>query len=294
MKARHALAIALALALVAPLALADGSVAWIQQYGDSANAALAAAGSDLRIASAEILAESEEQGQTLFFFDVGNKQLAFDFVPGDPRRTWNLGTGITYLVDLSDGATASGLTAAATDGAIDSAMATWDFATQCSNVAMIEIPDSGADPDLIDALLGFGPPPGPGFPFADIVHGGWVLAFAPPILGVTFTFGFTSGGVFTDINNDGKLDAAFREIYYSDFFNWQLGANIDVETVALHEAGHGLSQAHFGQLFRTDANGKFHFAPLAVMNAGYTQVQQNLKATDHAGHCSIWGNWPNN
>jgi hypothetical protein len=48
------------------------------------------------------------------------------------------------------------------------------------------------------------------------------------------------------------------------------------------------------QIFITLANGKVHFAPFAVMNAvdpGFpTQV---LQGTDRAGHCSIWGSWPN-
>jgi hypothetical protein len=57
--------------------------------------------------------------------------------------------------------------------------------------------------------------------------------------------------------------------------------------------GHGLSQDHFGKIFRTK-NGKLHFAPLAVMNAVYYDVQQELKGTDVGGHCSIWGSWPNN
>jgi len=291
MKIRNVVAIAAALALVAPLALAD--TAWIQEFGDSANLALAASGSDLRIHSAEVLTAGEEQGVTYFFANVGNKQLTAQFVPNDPRRTWNVSTDITYLVDVSDGATTSGLSAADTGDAIDRAMATWDFDTNCSNVPILPVVDNGQDPDLIDALLGFGPPPGPDWPFADVVHGGWTPAFLPPTLGVTFTFIWTNGGLATDINNDGKNDTAFREIFYSDNFVWNINANIDVETVALHEAGHGLSQGHFGILFRTDANGQFHFAPLAVMNAGYTQVQQDLAPTDLAGHCSIWGNWPN-
>jgi hypothetical protein len=45
---------------------------------------------------------------------------------------------------------------------------------------------------------------------------------------------------------------------------------------------------------RTDKNGKFHFAPRAVMNAGYTSVQQHLTGSDLAGHCSIWAAWPYN
>ncbi len=68
---------------------------------------------------------------------------------------------------------------------------------------------------------------------------------------------------------------------------------IDIESIALHEMGHGLSQAHFGTLFRTPSNGKFHFSPMAVMNAGYVYIPwHELMATDIAGHCSIWASWP--
>jgi hypothetical protein len=74
---------------------------------------------------------------------------------------------------------------------------------------------------------------------------------------------------------------------------WRINGFPDVESVALHEFGHGLSQAHFGEAFLTDSNGKVHFAPLAVMNAGTDRVSQELLGTDVAGHCSIWGNWPN-
>ena len=44
----------------------------------------------------------------------------------------------------------------------------------------------------------------------------------------------------------------------------------------------------------TNSNDKVHFAPFAVMNAGTDRVSQALLGTDVAGHCSIWGNWPNN
>ncbi len=36
------------------------------------------------------------------------------------------------------------------------------------------------------------------------------------------------------------------------------------------------------------------FTVVAVMNAAYSGVQQGLAGTDSAGHCSIWGSWPNN
>jgi hypothetical protein len=87
---------------------------------------------------------------------------------------------------------------------------------------------------------------------------------------------------------------AWREIYYNDAFLWRDGATYDVETIALHEAGHGLSQAHFGKAFADAGKGKLHFAPRAVMNAAYSGVQTEIDGTDKGGHCSIWGNWPNN
>ncbi|MGH7542224.1 MAG: hypothetical protein ACRELC_14620, partial [Gemmatimonadota bacterium] len=68
----------------------------------------------------------------------------------------------------------------------------------------------------------------------------------------------------------------------------------DVETVAAHEVGHGLSQAHFGEAFFTLANGRLHFAPRALMNTAYSGIQQALSGTDRGGHCSLWGDWPNN
>jgi hypothetical protein len=211
-------------------------------------------------------------------------------VPGDPRRGG--GAGITYLVDQTEGAI-DGLTTAQTTAAIDRAMATWD-GENCSTIPIVaEANIPGLDLGVVEFLNGLG-----GIPvfLADITHAGWLPGGILPggVIGVTFTFIFISGGVPTDVDNNGKADVAFREILYNNAFAWAINGNIDVETVALHESGHGLSQAHFGTLFQTTSNGKFHFAPRAVMNAGYTGVQQNLRGTDNGGHCSIWASWPNN
>lgn len=269
------------------------TTAQMRQLMRDGNAALSASGSNLRIGTIEWYTdEPVEAGNTVYFSSVGNKQLTSHWVAGDPRREWNDGTGITYLVDQSDGSTLSGLPNADTEPAIDRAMATWDGLT-CSDIPIEKVADPAVDPDYVDFLLGFGPPPVGDWPYADIVHAGWTLAFAPPTLGVTFTLIWVDGGVPTDIDHNGKADTALREIYYSSYYVWQIDGNIDVETVALHEAGHGLSQGHFGTLFKTTANGKFHFSPLAVMNAGYTQVQQSIGETDLGGHCSIWSRWPN-
>ncbi|HKJ01762.1 MAG TPA: hypothetical protein VJ997_04885, partial [Longimicrobiales bacterium] len=98
----------------------------------------------------------------------------------------------------------------------------------------------------------------------------------------------------TDIDNNGKGDAAFREIYYDPDWNWADDGtnNIDVESVALHEAGHGLSQAHFGNIF--NKRGVFTADPRAVMNAFYQSPLRGLLGSDNGGHCSNWAQWPNN
>jgi hypothetical protein len=237
------------------------------------------------------LDDAGEVGQTVFF-NNRTKQLGVHFVPGDPRRGGR--TNITYLVDQAEGAI-DGLTVGQTTAAIDRAMATWN-GVNCSTIPITKLPDiPGLDLGIIESLLG---QPGGPFFLADITHAGWLPAnvLPPNVIGVTFTFIFVdpATGAPSDIDNNGQLDVAFREILYNDRFVWRINGNIDVQTVALHESGHGLSQGHFGKAFGTDANGKIHFAPLAVMNAAYSGIQQDLKGTDNGGHCSIWGSWPNN
>ncbi|MGH7477498.1 MAG: hypothetical protein ACRELD_14625 [Longimicrobiales bacterium] len=263
------------------------------------NAALAAGGEAVRVAVAEYYTDgsSGRLGQTIFANDRGNKQLPHHFVSGDPRRGG--ASGISYVVDAFDGGTAGGLTAAETTGAITAAMSTWDE-QGCSEPALTSLGAAPIDLGFVQALLGFG---GVFGWVADLTHAGWLPGaffdvLAPNgstfILGVTFTLVWVDGaGNPTDIDRDGRADVAFREIYYNDAFPWAVqGGHIDVETVALHEAGHGLSQGHFGRIFRTDANGAIHFAPRAVMNAAYSGVQHAPTGTDSGGHCSIWSSWP--
>ncbi len=240
---------------------------------------------------------SDGIGNTVYFNNRGNKQLLADFVPNDPRRGGY--SEIGYAYDGTEGATASGLTQADTNGAILSAMNTWDNVACSSGLELYNLGETPFDLGYVQALLGLGG----NFGFTDVMHSGFgtevVEAIFGPgsnVLGVTFTFLWTDDitGEFTDVDNNNKDDVAFRDIYYNDAFSWAIGANIDVETVALHESGHGLSQAHYGKLFQNDGNGKFHFAPRAVMNAGYTGIQRSIGGTDEAGHCSIWAQWPYN
>lgn len=250
---------------------------------------------NLRIALAEWITTADQIGRTVYFKDIGNKQLESFWVPGDPNRDGR--KNITWLVDKTELGT--GLSNTDTYNAIDRAMTTWDN-VKCSAIPLEEVPDYGLNWGYVQWLEGMGGVPGW---YADITHAGWLPgAFfdhleaggSDYIIAVTFTFIWVSGGTPTDMDGNKKMDVAFREIYYNAKFPWGINTSwpIDVETIALHEVGHGLSQAHFGTAFRSPGNGELHFSPLAVMNAGYSGIQQALTASDLAGHCSIWATWP--
>lgn len=248
--------------------------------------------------SAEYLTtgESAEVGRTIFFRNVGNKQLAADFVPGTSLDGTD---AISYYIDAKR--PSMDLSPTVTGAAITRAMNTWNGVT-CSDLDIYQVSFNKKNTTgFISELFGFG---GSLNYVADVVHAGWLGAdffdlVGPQgstyILGVTFTIIFTDDdGNPTDVDNNGKLDVAWREIYYNDAFAWADHAHYDVETIALHESGHGLSQEHFGQAFLDAGSGKLHFSPLAVMNAAYSGIQTQISATDNAGHCSIWSSWPAN
>ena len=243
---------------------------------------------------------AEQEGVTVIFKSVGNKQLDLEYLPNDPRN--NTGTTVPYLIDGTEMGTASGMTAGETHDAIVSAMNTWDDIT-CSSG--LDIPSYGvADFDIgyVQWLSGFGGIPGyfPGvIAHAGILPGAfsdWIASGgSSSILGVTFTFVYVE-----DLDNNGIREVAFKEVYINNSFNWQdapddvLGNGIyDFETAVLHEVGHGLNQAHFGKAIITPT-GKLRFAPYALMNSSYSIARREVIATDLAGHCSIWAEWPNN
>ena len=271
----------------------------IQGYMDATNAALAAAGANYRVAVAEYITVAadgfHEAGAQVIARDLGNKRLPADFVPGDPRRAWSgANGGITFAIDqTADASPPSGLPAAEATAAIQRAMATWDALT-CSNLALSQNDDLGLDIGVVAFQLSGGLIGSP-FIFADVQHAGWRdLSFAGGTLAVTFTFVFIdpADGTQTDVDGNGRADVAFREIYYDPSWLWNIDADIDVESVALHEAGHGLSQNHFGNILIMN-DGSVKAAPRAVMNALYTGPLQTLLGTDVGGHCGNWADWPN-
>lgn len=240
---------------------------------------------------------ADEAGRTVFFSDTGNKQLSSDYVPNDPRQAIP-GTAVPYVIDGTQLTTSSGFNSL---GALNSVMSTWDAVTCSGGLELPLLGITGNDVGFVSNAFGFGGSEGffPGIILqAGVLPQAFFEAIRPngggtSILGVTFTLTYLE-----DINADGVGDVAVKEIYYNDAFNWQdvvaAGFGVDFETVALHEVGHALSQAHFGKVSRTESNGKIHFSPRALMNAGYSGVNRVVEKTDEAGHCSNWGNWPNN
>lgn len=240
--------------------------------------------------------ESGQVGRTVYFKNTGNKQLGADFVPG---LSLDGTDAVSFYVDQNR--PSGDLDVSASSAAITRAMETWNGVT-CSQLALYNIPFTRkTTTGYVGALLGFG---GSYDYVADVVHAGWLPAaffdlLGPEgstyILGVTFTIIFTdANGNPVDVDANGKADVAWREIYYNDAFPWADGTHYDVETIALHEAGHGLSQAHFGTAFADAGSGQLHFSPRAVMNAAYSGIQTQIGETDNAGHCSLWSDWPNN
>lgn len=260
------------------------------------NAELAARGLNIRANAIQFFTIGEGRPNARIL------QQEFRWVPNDPRRAAS-GTNLTYIVDQSGGSTASGLTNADTEAAIDRAMATWN-AEQClRKVGLVKRADPGTDITIFDAFFGFG---GFGNPFAaDIVNAGWlpreyfeavggpgggrgILAFS-----VSFIFVNTDGSP-SDINNDRYLDTALNEVYYNNTFGdpsndragnpWGINVplpGIDVETVALHENGHSLGHGHFGP------------PPSAVMNPRYAGIMQSPESTDISALCALYNKWPN-
>ncbi|UZD23735.1 hypothetical protein PBT90_10075 [Algoriphagus halophytocola] len=262
----------------------------------SPNARTATSSYSLELVSAEYITapESEQMGHTVIFNDRGNKQLDFDF---SPLAKLNGISDISYYVDQTRPGT--DLDQVTKEAAIDRAAMTWD-AVSCSDFGLYKEEGLPVPIGIVAAQLGF---PSIAVYIADINHAGWMPAeffdaVAPggseSILGVTFTLLLVDeNGEYVDTNGDGKLDVGLREIYYNDNFFWGDGELVDVESIALHEMGHGLSQGHFGKGF-IKKNGSIQFAPKAVMNAAYVGgVETDIKGTDNGGHCSIWSDWPN-
>ena len=119
------------------------------------------------VLSAEYLTsqESGQVGRTIFFKNVGNKQLTADFVPGLALDGTD---NVSFYVDQNR--PSADLVGNATTGAIVRAMQTWD-GVACSDLGMFQVPSNPAiSTGFVSAFFGFGG----SFDYtADVVHAGW-------------------------------------------------------------------------------------------------------------------------
>lgn len=249
------------------------------------NRTLRAEWMDLRIEQIELLTTRQER--------AGGRihRQPFRWVPGDPRRAAE-GSSLTYRVDVSEGFGSSDLAPMTTETAIDRAMATWSSDVCFQKLKLVrrhgDTPEM--DADIFDSLYGYGD--FGDYRAADVVHAGWLSpdffdrvtgpGGGESVVAISVTFIFVGlNGEPSDIDGDGYIDAAHSEVYYNQGFSWANGATdgrIDVETVALHEAGHALGLGHI------DRSG-------AVMSPVYTGPKTKLRPADHGALCSVWASW---
>lgn len=259
-------------------------------------------GHTLVLGIAEIITDptSGEAGRTEFFRqDLGNGQLAHGFVYDDPRRFWNSGPELSYA--LNAGFPSSDVNLEDQDFWQEASITLWTTES-CSEIPLVRNDEAPGQAGLVENFFAGGGL-NLGLVDADITQLGFRGAgpLFPPgssVLGVTYTLFWTnSSGQLTDIDGDGRIDAALREIYYNDQFEWsdngvggERGSGIfDFPSVAIHEAGHGVSSAHFGSI--GVQNGELVAKPRAVMNAIYGGTLRDLTGRDRGAHCGIWDEW---
>lgn len=254
--------------------------------------------------------------------DVGNQAAPYLYVEGDPRRHAEHPTTIYYRIDLSE--PPPGISVDDMEAAIESAVDTFNAVTCGRNVQLVRLPSApGEDLGAAQHALGWG---GQADDFAaDITFAGWVpqgffdeIGFGPsnglavPVAfdadGQSLVWGldvFDPSREFSDVDANGKIDLYATEIYFNADSNYVLDdperANtlfyIDLESIVLHELGHGLGMDHFGRS-EVILDEDFNFVDLVVnpnsvslMNtANYFQTRE-LSGSDIASFCGIYASW---
>lgn len=244
-------------------------------------------------------ASGEAGGIEYFQKDTGNGQLSQDFVYNDPRNAQFDGgePGVTFAV--ASGNTSPDANLENQGFWFGKSLQAWAN-LQCSGLNLTEKIIDPNYPGIVNIFLQTGQIPL--IQGADVTQVGFFspaefpyFAANPNVLGVAFTLSWVDpNGNLTDIDGNGKSDVAFREIYYNDAYNWAdngaEGPFIDFPTVAIHEAGHGLSAAHFGNIGVKD--GTLVANPRSIMNAIYGGLLRDFAGRDVSTHCSNWAQWP--
>ena len=278
----------------------SNSTSWKVEANDYSNHAVG-------LAYAEVMThpDSGEAGHVIFFRqDVGNGQLNDDFVYNDPRRAAINGgnPGVTYGVKTGFLSSDEHLTDPV--GWMHNAFNVWT-SQACTHLSLTE---NSVNPSSIGAVANYFVTDVVDLSLvqADITQVGFmgagpIFSEGSDVLSVSYTvYWFDENGQPSDIDGNGKFDVAFREIYYNDQYEWSDndveglqpdGTRIfDFPTVAIHEAGHGLSAGHVGNIgFK---NGTLVANPRAVMNGVYIDPLRELTGRDGGIYCSNWAKWP--
>ncbi|MDK1031777.1 MAG: matrixin family metalloprotease [Planctomycetia bacterium] len=209
-------------------------------------------------------------------------------------------SSVSYVLDRSDYTQDSGLSQSDITDALRSAFGTWaDVAS--SSLSFTENPDDGGNYDLTDGPADSGGPPwfggysgdsldgGANYLYANITFGGWlpnsyfdylsdgVLGNEPrsDILAVAWT-GRVKGPL-------SKKPRWIADIFFNDGWTWTTSGDlpgteefeIDIETVMLHELGHGIGLGH-----EDDVE--------SVMNSLYAGIERGLYQDDIDGVTSLY------
>ncbi len=250
---------------------------------------------DYMLVKADIMYGNQEApGKVILFRDKKDKHVDFAF---SPHYQIDSTARISYHIDLSR--TGNVMSEVLYAASVREAMHIWED-VPCSSVEIGGVPSVTRSSGYVAWSAGF---PGDPAYMADINHAGFMPGeffnlFDPNgavnILGITFTIAFRDAmGNPMDLDEDGRFDVAFREIYYNAEQPWNIPGGYDFLTLALHETGHGLGQEHFGKAFLNRKTGKIQFAPRALMNASYSGEYTTITGTDRGSYCSFWSKWPN-
>eukprot|EP01083_Nonionella_stella_P152384 488364_1 len=220
------------------------------------------------------------------------------WVPNDDRRHDD--NGLDFFVHIDDTQIPSSLNQTEVITAIKNAVHTWDTIPCSKNKFDLIISDEykGKDVGYAEYLMSGGQS-GLNRTVRDIVFGGFVPSNlfgdgSETVGAATVLFDFEDQIMY---ENQGEISSA--EIYFNNNFSWgileeSVNGIFDIETVALHELGHALSQSHFhppGKII-SSANGmKPNDANDVVMAPLYFGVNHDLAGVDIGGHCSEWANW---
>jgi hypothetical protein len=305
----------------------------VQPMGVEVNKALKDAGKRLALHSVEIYSTDNMGGQEVLINSLpgGLQKITGHWVANDPRRALPgiSGDALTYSFDRVNGS----FSGTGTDGsainlpyetvaaAFEKGVNVWR-GVHCRNKLKLIGQDPGqSDLGVTQLLRGWG---GGSFDIAgDIQFGG----FMPPavfdahrpgggdfVTAVTYGYVFVDeNGVPTDINNDGLMDLALKEIYFNNKFpycvagsctaankttfpyeGFNFPATYSLDGIFAHEFGHGLALNHFNKTSVNLKDNTIKVVPDSLMSTYQPNPQATLKATDNASYCKTWNSWPNN